>query len=251
MTSSCRLSIVTVTYNNIAGLKKTVDSIKAVLAENSEYWIIDNNSSDGTQAFLKAEAQSWIRWISEPDSGLYDAMNKSLTRISGDYALFVNAGDLLLKDFSWPEFSRLAEAEKEKVLVGQTIERYDEDRYLRPSLGKEDSFLEAPPHQATFYPHAFFRQERYRLDMPISADGEYTSRAATAMGAVFVPQPVCEFELGGLSSNYGSFRSIRLRWFEEKNFGGRTKLITKMILWRTLPRPLFYRFLAIGKYTKI
>lgn len=251
MASQPKLSIVTVTFNNRTGLEKTINSIRNVTHENCECWIIDNRSSDGTLEFLNAIAQHWVHWISEPDNGLYDAMNKALTKISGDYALFINSGDLLLESFSWSTLSQSPEVTAGKVLIGQTIEKYGKDRYLRPGKGKESLFLNMPPHQATFYPRTFFQQAQYRLDMPIGADGEYTARAVEEKGVVFVPQIVCEFELGGLSSSYSSMKVIGLRWQENKRLSGRAKLVTKVILWNLLPKSLFYRFLAIGKYTKL
>ena len=250
-----KLSIVTVTYKNLSGLKRTIDSIFSLQRDNLEYWVIDNCSSDGTREFLSAPAQAWIHWIRESDDGLYDAMNKSLPRLSGDYALFINGGDSLLPNFSWSQFistdSVSTAVRAEKVLIGRTIERFGQDRYLRPGIGKENAFLSVVPHQATFYPRAFFQNNRYRLDLPIGADGEYTRTAINERGVLFVPQTVCEFELGGLSSSYGSMRVFKLRWDEQETVSGRLRLLFKLILWNLLPRAIFYRLLATGKYTKL
>lgn len=78
MTSLPKLSIITVTFNNRTGLEKTINSIRNITHENCEFWIIDNRSSDSTLEFLNATGQHWVHWISEPDDGLYDAMNKAL-----------------------------------------------------------------------------------------------------------------------------------------------------------------------------
>ncbi|MEM9470254.1 MAG: glycosyltransferase, partial [Pseudomonadota bacterium] len=87
-------SIITVTKNNFEGLKQTAFSIDAQRHEewsDFEWIVIDGNSEDGTQDFLK---KTKALWFSQPDHGLYDAMNKGLDRANGIYVLFMNAGDI-------------------------------------------------------------------------------------------------------------------------------------------------------------
>lgn len=246
------LSIVTVVFNDLEGLKHTVDSLSSHRATEVDYWVIDGKSSDGTRDFLTHHNQHWINFISEPDNGLYDAMNTSFKKVSGDFVLFVNAGDILHEDFNWPEFFKYAGTRSiHKVLIGRTIEKYKSDRYLRPGIGKRKLAFKAPPHQATFYPRVFFSKERFKLDYPIGADGEYTGRAIANCGAVFVPQVVSEFLLGGLSSSYGSIRSIKYRLREVSSIQDAQKLLAKVVMWHVLPRRLFYEVLSKGKYTKL
>lgn len=84
------ISIITVTHNNLSGLKKTLSSIKE---GPWEIIIIDGNSRDGTVPFLQKQTISSLKWVSEPDNGIYDAMNKGLKMASGQYVIFMNAGD--------------------------------------------------------------------------------------------------------------------------------------------------------------
>src|SRR5689334_2579961 len=86
------LSIITVCLNNLQGLKKTKASIEQ-LEGNYEWIIIDGESNDGTVEMLERINQPNIRWISERDSGLYDAMNKGISYSSGTYVVFINSGD--------------------------------------------------------------------------------------------------------------------------------------------------------------
>ncbi len=87
-------SIITVTYNAEKTLEKTIQSVLNQTYTNIQYLIIDGGSKDGTLDIVK-KYESRLSWISEPDKGLYDAMNKGLHAASGDYVWFMNAGDLI------------------------------------------------------------------------------------------------------------------------------------------------------------
>jgi glycosyltransferase involved in cell wall biosynthesis len=191
-----------------------------------------------------------VKWISEPDRGLYDAMNKGLERAAGDFVVFVNAGDVLspMLDVGLL-FDRLRR--ETRVLIGHTVESWADRKWLRPGLGRERDVYVAPPHQATFYPRAFYESARYRLDIRVAGDCEYTARAIASCGAAYLPTVVCEFALGGLSSSYGSVKTIRLRLRESHTVKSRLKLFSKVAMWHVLPRSLFYGVLALGKYTPL
>ena len=86
-------SIITVTYNASRFLEQTILSIISQSYRNIEFIVIDGNSSDGTQDIVRKYEAHIAYWISEPDKGLYDAMNKGMQKATGDYLWFVNAGD--------------------------------------------------------------------------------------------------------------------------------------------------------------
>jgi glycosyltransferase involved in cell wall biosynthesis len=88
-------SIITVTYNASHCLEKTIFSVVNQSYTGIEYLIIDGGSTDGTVDIVKRFASNIFYWISEPDEGLYDAMNKGLRKATGDYVWFINAGDTL------------------------------------------------------------------------------------------------------------------------------------------------------------
>lgn len=91
------LSILTVVYNGAALLPGTIESVRCQSSPNIEYWVVDGGSKDGTPDIIRryAEQMPNLRWISEPDKGLYDAMNKALHLATGDFVWFLNAGDHL------------------------------------------------------------------------------------------------------------------------------------------------------------
>ena len=86
-------SIITVTYNAEQWLERTILSVLSQSYSNIEYIIIDGGSKDKTVDIIKQYEAGISSWISEPDKGLYDAMNKGLQRATGDYVWFLNAGD--------------------------------------------------------------------------------------------------------------------------------------------------------------
>lgn len=88
-----KVTIITVVYNGIDLLPGTMQSVFAQSYPNIEYLIIDGKSTDGTQELIKKNADRVSNWISEPDRGLYDAMNKGLKMATGDFVWFMNAGD--------------------------------------------------------------------------------------------------------------------------------------------------------------
>lgn len=90
-----KISIITIVYNGIDTLDKTIKSIVNQEYKNIEYIIIDGNSTDGTQNLIASYGDKISKWISEPDSGLYDAMNKGIKLATGDYLWFINSGDLI------------------------------------------------------------------------------------------------------------------------------------------------------------
>ncbi|NLX71870.1 MAG: glycosyltransferase, partial [Bacteroidales bacterium] len=87
------VSIITVVYNGELTLERTILSIMALKYDALEYIVVDGDSSDGTKDIIKRYSKSISRLISEPDKGLYDAMNKGLAIAKGEYVWFLNAGD--------------------------------------------------------------------------------------------------------------------------------------------------------------
>ncbi|AKD53935.1 glycosyltransferase family 2 protein [Spirosoma radiotolerans] len=87
------ISIITITYNAERFLERTIRSVVDQQATDIEYIVIDGASTDGTLSIIKQYQTSITRWLSEPDQGLYDAMNKGLHQATGQYVWFMNAGD--------------------------------------------------------------------------------------------------------------------------------------------------------------
>lgn len=88
-----KLSIITVNLNNCDGLQKTIDSVVAQTFRDFEWIVIDGGSTDGSKELIEQHAGCFAYWVSEPDSGVYNAMNKGVKIANGEYIQFLNSGD--------------------------------------------------------------------------------------------------------------------------------------------------------------
>ena len=114
-------SVITVTYNAEKTLERTIRSVREQKNCNIEYIIIDGGSSDRTLEIINRSSDCVDKWISEPDKGLYDAMNKGLKQATGDYLLFLNAGDTLQGNDAIAKITQVAERENiPDILYGET-----------------------------------------------------------------------------------------------------------------------------------
>lgn len=115
-----KISIVTVVFNAVNLIEQTIKSIICQTYSNVEYIVIDGQSNDGTADVIRKYEQDISYWISEKDTGIYDAMNKGLKKASGDFVLFMNAGDELFScdTINQIPFSQHPEAD---VFYGETV----------------------------------------------------------------------------------------------------------------------------------
>ena len=84
-----KLSIITINYNNLEGLKKTFESVFMQTYQDFEYIVIDGGSTDGSKEYIAENTDKINHWVSEPDKGVYHAMNKGIVKASGEYLLFI------------------------------------------------------------------------------------------------------------------------------------------------------------------
>jgi glycosyltransferase involved in cell wall biosynthesis len=122
------LSIITVVYNNLTGLQYTYQSVKSQMCTDFEWLVIDGGSTDGTKEWLTDLVFENMRFISEKDGGLYDAMNKGLKLATGKFVWFMNSGDSI---FSPDTVQTLINQSVGKdVLYGETMLVDGDDRQL-------------------------------------------------------------------------------------------------------------------------
>lgn len=88
-----KLTIITINCNNLGGLQRTVESVVNQTWQEFEYIVIDGGSTDGSAAFLASCSDTIDYWVSEPDNGIYNALNKGIQKATGEYLLFLNSGD--------------------------------------------------------------------------------------------------------------------------------------------------------------
>ena len=159
-----KISVIMVTYNAAQTLQVALDTIFNQTYPDIELVVIDGSSTDGTVDILKANNDKIAFWKSEPDKGVYDAMNKAVTHISGDWVYFMGCDDELL-----PEFSAMAAELTDPNAVyyanvfAEGAKRLGEQ--TRYKLAKYGIY-----HQAMIYPKSVFQKYSYNTKYRISAD---------------------------------------------------------------------------------
>lgn len=202
-------SIITVTYNAAAVIQPTLESIRRQTRTDFELLLIDGASTDDTLALVREANIVGTRILSEPDNGLYDAMNKAIDRARGQYLLFLNAGDAFADD---TVLARMAEkaVEKPGVIYGQT--RLVNDQ--RKVVGKRH--LTAPRRltwrsfaNGMLVCHQAFVTRRdlaphYDLNYRYSADFDWCIRVLkkSSRNAYVGDEPIIDFLQGGLTRKH-------------------------------------------------
>ncbi|MGV3547381.1 MAG: glycosyltransferase, partial [Pedobacter sp.] len=93
-----KITIITVNFNNLKGLKKTAESVLSQTYKDFEFIIVDGGSRDGSKEYIEEISDNVTLWVSEPDSGIYNAMNKGIKMAKGDYICFLNSGDIFFDE---------------------------------------------------------------------------------------------------------------------------------------------------------
>ncbi|MDR0558585.1 MAG: glycosyltransferase [Prevotellaceae bacterium] len=193
-----RISIVTVVYNAADCLEKTVLSVVNQTYRNIEYIIIDGGSTDGTVDIIKKYEKHLAYWVSEPDKGIYDAMNKSMEKATGDWLHFINAGD-------W--FYDLNTVDKmvskmdciNSLYYGNVFMRNIKKKYW----GKFSSIKLAIKnicHQSIFYPKCIYKKYSYSLEFKVFADYHYNISIYPLLRFEYIDIIVCNYDNQGFSS---------------------------------------------------
>lgn len=199
-----KISVITVCLNSMSTIGRTVSSVMNQDFRDLEYIIIDGGSSDGTVEFLKGLPKEKVKWISEPDNGIYEAMNKGVRLSNGEFCLFLNAGDKLVNGHvlskTVPELSDADIILGNEILVnGQGVmcgftpsaNGFSLDRLVSGSVC----------HQATFIRRSLLIDTPYDESLRLVSDWAWIIRQAISSKAVFktVDIDICFFYSGGLT----------------------------------------------------
>ncbi|MEV7767983.1 glycosyltransferase family 2 protein [Microbacterium sp. NPDC086615] len=220
-----KISVITVTYNDLRGLQRTRESVQAQSYLGAEHIIIDGASSDGSPAYLQSIAsQASVTVRSEPDKGIFDAMNKGLAIADGDLIVFMNAGDT----FRAPDtLSIVAEsyATHRWGWAYGSVQYVDADGRGKGIIHRQrhrqrllELGLTFVPHQTMYVSRALVdRLGRFDETLSMAADQDYAIRAGRMSNPTVIPEVLCNFEIGGAHGSLGRiqremiFHRIRLR----------------------------------------
>ena len=201
------VSIVTVVLNNRAGLKNTEKSIRYQTCHDYEWIVVDGGSTDGSLGVVKNSNVEDMKWISEADSGIYDAMNKGIEMASGRYVMFLNSGDKLSDEQVIEHITEQVGhtpggVQGTLIVMGgvNLILTREQVVYRAPRPTEYMKHSVPTYHQAMLFPLTFLKHRKYDTSYRICGD-YYIAALAYKLGYKFmtVDFPVADFEIGGLS----------------------------------------------------
>jgi glycosyltransferase involved in cell wall biosynthesis len=235
-----RISIITINLNNVNGLKKTIESVINQDYNNYEYLIIDGGSVDGSKDLIIEYASYISYWVSEPDSGIYYAMNKGLLKANGDYYYFLNSGDYFCTN---NVLSKVFRAGCDADIIFGNLIVNENGKYAGRFTGSNhitflDIYSSEIKHQATFIRRDLIRQYGLFDDsIKISADWEFFLRTLGNgnVSYFYVNTDIAFFENTGIS-----VRNPEVCKEEEK-----------VILKRSVPEMMREDYILLKKYKGI
>ena len=199
-----KLTIITIVYNNVRDIERTINSVINQTYKKIEYIIIDGKSTDGTLDIVEKYSNQISKIVSEPDKGIYDAMNKGLALATGDYVLFMNSGDEIYNEHTVQEvFDSSPGAD---IYYGET-EMYNDNweslgrrRHEAPEQFDWTSFKYGMniSHQAIYIRKSILTP--YDLKYKYSSDIDWIIKAAKkSSNIVNVHRYVAKYLVGGMS----------------------------------------------------
>jgi len=199
-----KISVITVNLNNKEGLLKTITSVVSQTFKDFEYILIDGASSDGSIDVIKQFSDKLSYWSNEPDTGVYNAMNKGIKMASGEYCLFLNSGDFLCNK-SVLEDVFLKQKSCDIIYGNLMYDNGTQISYLKQPEKLTFSYLFSKYlfHPATFIKRDLFeRIGKYNDKMLIASDYEFIFKAIVIHDATteYVSIPVSQHDNKGISS---------------------------------------------------
>ena len=207
------ISIITVVYNASSTLEATIKSVLNQKEGLYEYWIIDGGSKDGSVDIIRKYEHQLGGWVSEPDKGIFDAMNKGIDRVNGDWLFFLGADDILIEGIIEKISNHISPSLR--VIYGNVL--FDIGGSMRSRIGLRCLFENRLHHQGAFYHRSLFDEFRYNQKFRVCADYELTLRIyLQKQPSLYVPYNISVFASGGNSNDLTSddinnIRGIYLR----------------------------------------
>lgn len=242
------ISIITVVFNGEKHLEETIRSVLSQSYDNIEYIVIDGGSIDGTLDIIKKYEDKIDYWVSEKDSGIYDAMNKGIDVASGEWLNFMNGGDEFYDNQVIENIFKNCSYKDEYVIHGKVALMYKND--LITYYGNTKII----PHQGAFFKTQIMKSLKFNTVYKIFADGECLSRMQKLekYKSKFIDMVIANFELGGIGNNPKYFfkrfkEDIKIKKDRQENISFKW-FILKIL---NLLGFLFYKFFGEHNYYKL
>lgn len=204
-----KLSIITINYNNCEGLRKTIESVVNQTWKEFEWIIVDGGSTDGSRELIEETAKycpNISYWCSEPDKGVYNAMNKGIAHARGDYMNFMNSGDTFVESKTLEIVFSFSISED--LIYGDWIRVFPDHEEYKQAIHEFFSFhvfFTNVCHQAMFIRTSILKLRGYDENMYILADWKrWQEMASDGYSFKYIPVFVCRFEaISGISEKGG------------------------------------------------
>lgn len=223
-----KISIITVCYNAVSCLEETILSVINQSYDNIEYIIIDGKSTDGSVELIKKYSERISYWVSEPDKGIFNAMNKGLQAATGEWINFMNAGDVYVSSTVISDIFNKCELSLYDVLYGDTMSDKGKLKlkpFFNASLRK---FLPVPMgivHQSIFVKTKLARTVGFNEEFSVSADYNMMMTIYRNGGIFkYIEIPVALFDTNGYS-----FNNMKKQLIEESVICEKTTIFHKFV----------------------
>lgn len=199
------ISIITINFNNAIGLEKTIMSVVNQSFTGFEYIIIDGASTDSSVEIIKKYGNSINYWVSEKDSGIYNAMNKGIKVAKGQYLLFLNSGDFFYSDNSLSFFLPSINKKEPKDLIYGSLCTFENEEIISkfPEKITFFDFVHNPiPHPCTLINIKLFDNELYDENLKIVSDWKFFLNSIIKHKALYerIDAVIAIFDTNGISS---------------------------------------------------
>lgn len=234
------LSIITVTKDCASTLEKTIESVRGIKSSEVEYIIIDGVSTDGTLELIAKYETLVDTLISEPDTGIYNAMNKGVRNATGDYILFMNGDDEMLSDGFEDVMSALKSSKDSIICATTLVDDPDNPSEILIAEPWKLFFFNSIPHPSSFVKRTLLEQSPFREDLRIASDYDFFLSAFLANTKFhIVSKPTALHGRGGMSGD------------EEKSLAEVEKIKRERLGWRYPFIKLIHQLYRMGKAIKV
>ena len=207
-----KFSIITVCFNNRDGLEKTIKSVISQTNKDYEFIVIDGGSKDGAKELLEHYDEQINFWCSEPDKGIYNAMNKGVLHAHGDYVIFMNSGDVFYQNNT---LEIIANLNTDADIITGNVNRMDNDLPLRFHHKRmfEQLYHGTINHQGTFIKLTLLRKFPYDENLKIVSDWKFWLDSIIFDNASFFRMDiiVAKQDMTGISQNMDIVNEERKR----------------------------------------
>lgn len=189
MNSQPKISIITISFNTINTIEQTILSIVNQTYTNIEYIIIDGGSTDGTIDIIKKHSDKITYWITEPDKGIYDAMNKGIKKATGEWINFMNCGDWFYENNTIEKVIPYLD-DKSQIIYGDVVYRMNFGNYIKEAESYKCLKTHMPfCHQSTFIKTSVHKENIFDISFKSSGDYNFFYQELQK-GSVFKHMPI-------------------------------------------------------------